>query len=221
VPDHYWDELGAGFERVPRYNIAPTMPAMILRLDHDGHRVVETAQWGLLPFWAQNRKLAYKTFNARAETVREKPSFREAFKSRRCFVLASGYYEWQELDSKNKQAFNIRLTDDRPMLFYGLYEPWNGPKHDPLETFTIITTDANELTSSIHDRMPCVSIWNAEYIDAWLDPAFQNLDYLTSLLQPFASDEMETIAVSSYVNKVGNEGPQCIAAVNSGPRLLF
>ena len=220
MTEHYWEELRAFVnllecERyIPRYNIAPTMNALILRLNDDRERIVTLSRWGLLPSWAKDKTLAYKTFNARCESIAEKPAFRSAFKRRRCFALATGYYEWQKLGPKEKQAYNIRLTDGRPMLFYGLWECWPGPKQEPLseplETFTVITTDANEATASIHDRMPCLTTWDSEQADVWLDSEFQDYDHLQSLLRPCAANELETIAISNYVNKVGNEGEKCI-----------
>lgn len=222
ITERFWEELHAFMdalcsERQHRFNIAPTTPAVILRHNESGERELSMCRWGLLPGWAQDKKLAYKTFNARSETISEKPAFRSAFKKRRCFVLATGYYEWQKLGPKEKQTYDIRLTDDRPMLFYSLWERWRGPKDNPLpepmETFTVITTDANELTAPVHDRMPCISEWSGESIDAWLNPEFQDTDYLKSLLQPFVPDEMETIKVSSYVNRVGNEGPECVQPI--------
>lgn len=220
MTEHFWEELHAFVDvmeregHIPRYNIAPTMSALVMRQDDSGQRVVNHAHWGLLPSWAKDSKFAYKTFNARSETITEKPSFRSAFKKRRCFVLATGYYEWQKLGPKEKQTFDIRLTDGRPMLFYGLWERWSGPKNAPLpeprDTFTVITTDANELTAPIHHRMPCIAEWSGGNIDAWLDPEFQDAAHLQSVLQPFAPHEMETTRVSSYVNKVGNEGVKCV-----------
>jgi len=218
VTERYWEEL-IGFTDFlqhyqPRYNIAPTMPALILRLNGHGQRVVESFHWGLLPFWAKDRKLAHKTFNARSDSLCDKPAFREAFKSRRCLVLATGYYEWQKVGAKQKRTFNIQLTDARPMLFYGLWESWKGPLHEPLSeplrTFTIITTDANELTLPIHDRMPCIALADPGHLDAWLDPFFHDQGHLQSLLQPFPSNELEAVEVSHYVNNVNHEGPQCL-----------
>lgn len=218
ITERYWKELNLFTDSLTaeaaRYNIAPTTPAVILRHDDAGNRILDKLRWGLLPSWSKDKKMAYRMINARSETIREKPSFRSAFKRKRCFVLATGYYEWQKLGPKEKQTYNIRLTENRPMLFYGLWESWKGPKDDPLpepmETFTIITTDSNEATAHVHDRMPCIAEFNSEALDTWLDPAFEDYDHLHSLLSPYPAEEFETVKVSSYVNKVGNEGEKCL-----------
>jgi putative SOS response-associated peptidase YedK len=221
ITERYWRELRLFSDELTheaaRYNIAPTTPAIVLRQDERGNRVLSELRWGLLPSWAKDKKMAYRMINARSETIREKPSFRSAFKRKRCFVLATGYYEWKKLGPKEKQTYDIRLTENRPLLFYGLWEAWRGPQDDPLpepmQTFTIITTDSNDVTSHIHDRMPCIATFDSPAIDTWLDAAFEDYDHLHSLLEPLAADEVETVKVSSYVNKVGNEGEQCIEPI--------
>jgi putative SOS response-associated peptidase YedK len=221
ITERYWRELRLFSDELTheaaRFNIAPTTPAVVLRHDQKGNRTLSKLRWGLLPSWAKDKAMAARLINARSETVREKPSFRSAFKRKRCFAIATGYYEWQKLGPREKQTFNIRLTQGRPMLFYGLWESWRGPKDDPLpeplETFTIITTDSNEATSQVHDRMPCIAPFDSESIDAWLDPEFEDGDLLQELLQPYSSEEFETVKVGKYVNRVGNEGPECLTPV--------
>ncbi len=198
---------------LPNFNVAPTDTVPVLRME-GGERRFAGARWGLIPYWAKDHKIGSKMINARSETVREKPSFREAFRRRRCFIVADGYYEWQKR-GKEKQAFHIRRDDDQPFLFFGLWETWRGPKDEPLDepmqTCTIITTEANELTAPVHDRMPAMCELDAECADAWLNPEFQDYDFLQGLLAPCA-DKLVTMPVSSYVNKVANNGPECLQA---------
>ena len=195
----------------PRWNIAPSQKAR-----QGGEVELAEQHWGLLPVWAKDRKFAYRTFNARSETAHEKPSFRAAFKKRRCLVPAAGYYEWQKTGPKSKQAYAIELTGDRPMLFYGLWESWPGPKGDPLEepleTFTILTTSANEATSMIHDRMPCICAGESDAA-TWLDAEFQDSEHLRSLLSPYPAEEIAATAVSDYVNNAKHEGPKCLEPI--------
>lgn len=198
------------------YNVPPTTMVPILRVRHD-EREYAVAKWGLIPFWAKDHKIGSRTINARAETVIAKPAFKEAFKRRRCFLVADGYYEWKR-EGKAKQPFHIRRADDRPFFFFGLWENWRGPQaewlEEPLHTCTIITTAANELTAPIHDRMPVVCNMGAECIEPWLDPEFEDVNYLESLLGPYEGDDLVTIPVSSFVNNVANDGPECVEAAS-------
>ena len=212
----HWKKLREFLDRVGQsYNVAPTQQAPILRW---GIRGPEPAllRWGLIPFWAKDKRAGSRRINARSETVSEKPSFREAFRRRRCLVLADGYYEW--IDHRGtKQPFYIRLTEDRPLLFFGLWDSWRGlpdkPLRDPLETFTIITTEANDQLAWIHQRMPCICDVETERIDLWLDPGFEDYGYLRSLLKPYAAGKLTTVPISTWVNKVSHDGPECIAIV--------
>ncbi len=210
----YWSELRGFLDTLGlRYNVAPTSTVGILRWGTNG-REPAAVKWGLIPSWSKDAKIAYSTINARSETVAEKPAFRSAFKRRRCLLFADGYYEWTG-EKGNKQPHYIRFAEDRPMLFYGLWESWRGPKDEPLdvplETCTILTTDAAPELEDIHHRMPCISTVDADSIDTWLDPEFEDADYLRSLLVP-SDEEFTTTPVSRYVNKVGNEGPACVRA---------
>jgi len=200
-------------ELAPRYNIAPTQPVAVVRLDpHREGRQLAMLRWGLIPSWAKDPAMGNRMINARGETVAEKPAFRSAFKRRRCLVLADGYYEWQKR-GREKQPYHIRLRDDRPFAFAGLWETWkgvaDGPLTGPIESCTIITMAANELTREIHDRMPV--ILHPKDHDLWLDPAVQDRDRLTPLLRPFDSDRMIAEPVSSHVNNPRNDDPRCVA----------
>ncbi len=197
------------FNHEPRYNIAPSQDVPVLLDDERGRRV-EGFRWGLVPFWADDPKIGYRTINARAETVAGKPAFRNAWKRRRrCLVLATGFYEWQKPASGKgpKRPHWIRLADARPFGFAGLWERWDGGG-EPLYTCTILTTDANELVGPIHPRMPVILgerwSWNA-----WVDPEVAPAEAEASLA-PYPAEEMHAQPVSTYVNSPRNEGPQCI-----------
>lgn len=159
-------------------------------------------RWGLLPSWTKDPKKAPLLNNARAETVAEKPSFRSAFKHRRCLIPASGFFEWK-LEGKQKQPYYFRREDDKPIAFAGLWETWN-----EIESCTIITTDANAVMAPIHHRMPVVLGVN-DYAN-WMDPA---ADDLLSLLTPCPDDELICYPVNKVVNNARNQGPQCIEPV--------
>ncbi len=143
--------------------------------------------------------------NARAETVSEKPSFRTAFKKRRCLIVADGFYEWQKTDN-GKRPYHVKMRDDSPFAFAGLWETWkNG---EEIRSCAIITTEANDLMGEIHHRMPV--ILPPENYGAWLDPDFDEKEALTALLKPYPSDEMEAYAVSRRVNKPANNDPNVV-----------
>ena len=191
---------------VPRWNIAPTQMVAALRL-HEGKPELATLRWGLIPSWAEDLKKLPLLINAKSETAATKPSFRSAFKRRRCLVLADGYYEWEKI-GKQKLPWYHRLKDERPFAFAGLWERCEkGEK--PVESCTILTTDANDVAASVHDRMPVILRRDVRRV--WLDPDIEDVAVLQELLRPFPADEMTAYRVSPIVNKAGNEGAQCIA----------
>lgn len=193
----------------PRYNIAPTQPIPTVTSSSSQadrpDRHFRFLRWGLVPSWAKDLTIGAKLINARAETVAEKPSFRSAFKQRRCLILADGFYEWKRVSNK-KQPYYFQLADGQPFAFAGLWEHWQG-EDATVESCTILTTAANELLQAIHDRMPVI-LPPAAY-DQWLDPKAQ-LDQLHSLLQPYDAEAMKTHPVSSLVNSPSNDTPECI-----------
>jgi len=196
----------------PRYNIAPSQNVVVVRLKPDtSRRELTRLRWGLIPSWAKDPKIAYSTINAKAETVAEKPAFRSAYRKRRCLIPASGFYEWQQ-QGKQKQPMYIRLRDHHPFAFAGLWEHWEPKEGEPLESCTIVTTEANEFMLSIHNRMPVI-LASQDY-DQWLDPTTQT-DLLRALLKPYEADEMEAYAVSKMVNNPRNDTPQCIALISN------
>ena len=192
----------------PRYNIAPTQPVpTILPDSENGKRQLKMLRWGLIPSWAKDMKMGARLINARAETIAEKPAFRSAFKRRRCLVLADGFYEWQQQDGK-KQPFYFQLQDGKPFAFAGLWERWEKGEGEPIESCTIVTTEANQLMRPIHDRMPV--ILDPENYDRWLDPELQKTEMLQSLLQPYQSEEMTFYPVSTKVNNAKVDSADCI-----------
>jgi putative SOS response-associated peptidase YedK len=195
----------------PRYNIAPTQEVAAVRAAGAGRELVNL-RWGLIPSWAKDQKIGYRLINARADGVADKPSFRSAFKSRRCLVAADGFYEWQKTATKQKQPYYITLRDGGPFAFAGLWERWHGGDGD-IQSCTIVTTDANELMRPLHDRMPV--ILDAKDYAMWLDPTPRPKEELLSLLKPFPSDAMQAVPVSTTVNNPKNQGPQCIAPLKA------
>ena len=189
------------------YNIAPTQNVATV-LAEGGMRKLEMLHWGLIPSWADDPAIGNRMINARAETVATKPSYRSAFKSRRCLILADGFYEWQKTSS-GKQPFYIRMEDGSPFAFAGLWESWKNGRE--IRSSTIITTDPNEIVGEIHNRMPV--ILHPEDYEMWLDPIFGEREPLTTLLKPYPANEMEAYPVSRAVNKPSNNQPEVIEAV--------
>jgi putative SOS response-associated peptidase YedK len=192
----------------PSYNAAPQsiQPAVRLNRDSGRHEVV-LLRWGLVPCWAKDAKIAYNTINARAEDVALKPTFREALKKRRCLVPADAFYEWQQLDLKTRRPFAFALASGEPYAFAGLWESWRPKDGAPLETFTILTTDPNQLMEPIHNRMPV--ILEPKGYDRWLDPedpARPSVDLLCS----YAAERMKAWPVSDRVGNVRNNGPELL-----------
>ena len=203
---------GLGFEEFterPRYNVAPSQPVPVVRLNHDGLRVMTLVHWGLIPHWAKELP-KIKPINARAETLATSGMFRQAFARRRCLVPADGFYEWRR-DGKTKQPVFVHLPDDRPFCFAGLWERW-APDADtePVDTCAIVTTVPNALMSGIHDRMPVI-LGPADYA-AWLnrDTDPQNA---AAMLQPYPDGEFVADPVGRHVNSPGNDTPECVRPV--------
>lgn len=171
----------------------------------NGKRKLEMLHWGLIPSWAKDPEVGNKMINARAETVAEKPSYRKAFKERRCLILADGFYEWQKTDS-GKQPFYIRMEDESPFAFAGLWESWQNGRE--IRSCTIITTSPNEVAAQVHNRMPV--ILHPEDYEMWLDPDFDEREPLTTLLKPFPAEAMEAYPVSRKVNRPANNDPEVI-----------
>lgn len=203
----------------PRYNIAPTQTIWALaHFTGKDSAVAHRFRWGLVPRWAKDLAIGNRMINARSETVDSKPSFRDAWKRRRCLIPADGYYEWRAT-ADGKQPYLIESAgDDRVLAMAGLWEcndHVKDPKSDragPLWTCTIMTTRANSTTVKIHDRMP-VLIDQADF-GCWLDPEFSDAGYLKTLLGPAREDRLKLTAVSKHVNNARNDDVQCIEPVS-------
>jgi putative SOS response-associated peptidase YedK len=207
-------------ELSPRYNIAPTQAVGAIAqhskgtAQPEGDRNYRFFQWGLIPSWAKDPTIGARMFNARAETIAEKPSFRAPFKRRRCLIVADGFYEWQHSGESagakktKKQPFYIHLKDHHPFGFAGLWDVWEGGDGSYMETCTIITTEPNEKMATLHDRMPV--ILHAEDYDCWLDPEVQSRDLLQPLLRPYEAANMTLYPVSTAMNTARHEDPDCI-----------
>lgn len=203
------DQLAAEFdldevraELSPNFNVAPTQSVAAILAENGGRRL-ETLRWGLVPSWAKDPEIGARMINARSETAPEKPSFRSAFKRRRCLIPADGFYEWKR-EEGGKQPFYIHMKDGRPFAFAGLWEDWNDGE---IRSCTILTTSANGLVGEVHERMPV--ILPAEDRDAWLDPEAETQE-LVSLLRPYPGDDLETFPVSRFVNSPRNNDERCI-----------
>ncbi|MFD5853903.1 SOS response-associated peptidase [Cytobacillus pseudoceanisediminis] len=198
-------------EITPRYNIAPSQRVLTVLSDGQERRA-GTMKWGLVPFWAKDEKIGYKMINARAEGIDEKPSFKHAFKRRRCLILTNGFYEWKKQEDGNKQPYRFVMKDNKPFAFAGLWETWKkGEK--PLHSCTIITTTPNKITEDVHDRMPV--ILHQDSYDLWLNPKNNDTEHLKSLLVPYPAEEMDLYPVSTMVNSPKNDIAEILAPLNS------
>ncbi len=199
-------------EVIPNYNVAPTreIPAII---EHDRERRLGTLRWGLVPFWAKDLSGASRLINARAESAHGKPSFRHAFKRRRCLIPADGFYEWQKQEEGRKQPFFITLPSKAPFAFAGLWESWKNPEDEGerYDSCTILTTDAGEAVRHIHNRMPV--ILKPEDHAFWLDPDNADVEGLRKVVLKEAVQDLAGYPVSRRVNSVKNNEPGLIEVV--------
>lgn len=200
----------SGVSLTPRYNLAPTQQILTIVQELESPRQWKWMRWGLIPSWANDVKIGNRLINARAETLSEKPSFRSAFKHRRCLIVADGFYEWKK-QGTTKQPYYIQIKDSQPFAFAGLWETWKSKEEELIVSCTIITTIANNLVHPIHERMPVI-LSNNIY-DQWLEPTFTDSVSLQSLLKPFSSQEMKATPVSSVVNNPSNDSSECIQAI--------
>lgn len=195
----------------PRYNIAPSQPVAVVA--NDGKNTLDYFVWGLIPSWAKDPAIGSRMINARSETLIEKPSFRNAFRRRRCLILADGFYEWKASEGKkSKTPMYIQLKDGKPFALAGLWEIWNAPDASRILSCTIITTQPNSFLKDIHDRMPVILPESA--YQTWLDAKELNPASLQPLLQPYPAEMMSAYEVSTLVNSPANEVKECILPVN-------
>lgn len=192
----------------PSYNVAPTEQVAAV-IAGDGGRRLEMLKWGLIPAWADGPEIGSRMINARSETAHEKPSFRRAFRERRCLIPADGFYEWQRTDNV-KQPFHIRMRSGRPFAFAGLWESWKDSGSE-IKSCTILTTEANGLVGEIHPRMPVVLA--PEDYGLWLDTDVREAELLLPLLEPYPDDVMEAYPVSRFVNNPSNDDERCVEPV--------
>ena len=187
----------------PRYNVAPSQSVGVIRVTHAGHREFVALRWGLVPAWSPEPRTAYSTFNARAETVADKPTYRQAFRRRRCLIPSDGFYEWRRV-GKRKQPYCIAPTDGEPFAFAGLWERWERDG-TVVESCTIVVTTANATIAPLHDRMPVILARADEAL--WLDPALTDPAILQPLLVPCAPERLRVWPVGTAVNRPDTDGP--------------
>ncbi|MFM9994227.1 MAG: SOS response-associated peptidase [Phycisphaerales bacterium] len=194
-------------ELLPRFNVAPTQFAPAVRQSAGGARTGALLRWGLVPSWADDPSIGSRLINARGETVAEKPSFRSAFRARRCLIPVSGFYEWKAVeDQKAKRPFWIGRADREPFALAGLWERWTKGA-EPVESFTIITTTPNALMAKLHDRMPVI-VDPGDY-DRWLDPG-ADPSSLSALIRPNEPEEFEAYPIGTRVNSPKNDDPSLL-----------
>jgi putative SOS response-associated peptidase YedK len=195
----------------PRYNIAPSQPVAVI--PNTGDNILAMYRWGLIPSWSKDLSIGDRMINARSESLAEKPSFRNAYKRRRCLILSDGFYEWkQNPDLKSKQPMYIRLKNAQPFAFAGLWEVWHAPDGSEIRSCTIITTQPNALLEPIHNRMPVILPPNA--YNEWLVTDDRQPDQLNHLLVPYSSTEMIAFPVSKMVNKPEFESPELVQPID-------
>jgi putative SOS response-associated peptidase YedK len=195
-----------------RWNVAPTQEVVTVRQDaKEPKRIFGLMKWGLIPYWAKDASFGPKAINAMAETAAEKPAFSDPMRKRRCLIPADGFYEWKRIGAKSKQPYNIGLADGGLFAFAGLWDRWKDPAGREIVTCTILTTNANSLVQDVHSRMPV--ILRPEDCDLWLDPGVTDPAKVTDLLKPFDARLMKKYPVSSAVNRVANDGPECAEEV--------
>ena len=225
---HYWNEMCGRYSLIAdlgelarrfefdgdwltfesAYNVAPTQD--VLAVVGGEARRGGFMRWGLIPHWAKNASIGSRMINARAETVAEKPAFRDALRRRRCLVLADGFYEWQR-SGGTKRPMRIIMRSGEPFAFAGLWSLWRDPDGNRIPSCAIITTAANDLLRPIHDRMPVILSRGLE--EFWLDGSVEDPGALGSVLIPYADDAMDTYEVSTLVNSAANDGPEVIARI--------
>jgi len=190
----------------PRYNIAPTQPiAAVLR---NGETHFTELRWGLIPSWAKDESIGARMINARAESLAEKPSFKGLLRSKRCMILADGFFEWKQENGRKTPMF-ITMADHQPFAFAGLWDSWKSPSGEAVRTCTIITTHPNDLVATIHNRMPAILL--PEAYESWLDPSIKDEQFLSHWLAPYPADAMSARPISRLVNDPHNDSPEILA----------
>ena len=203
-------EVRLAWNPKPRFNIAPTQSVPVI-LNESPDELTEL-YWGLVPFWAKDMKIGSSLINARAETVATKPAFRDAYKRRHCLVPADGFYEWKH-EGKLKIPHRVVLKSREPFAFAGIWDKWKSPDGREVMSFSIITSESNDLMKTIHTRAPV--ILDAAHEETWLEPSVTDPQILLPLLKPFPADDFEIYQVSRYVSNSSNKGEDCIKPLKS------
>jgi len=201
------DEL---VEIEPRYNIAPSEDIVAI-IDDESKRCARYFHWGLIPFWAKDKKVGNRMINARAETITEKPAFRSAFKKQRCLVLMSGFFEWKEIKG-SKQPYFIQQKNNSLLTVAGIWERWEDKQNnETLYSCSLITTDANPFMQNIHDRMPVII--KPEQYDEWLNQSNQNTSELQKLLHSYSRDDLKAHQVTASMSNARFKGKEAVQSV--------
>lgn len=210
-PSEYAEHFGAGLavseSLKPSWNVAPTDQVYAVA-EHESERRLGSFRWGLIPWFAKELKVGARHINARAETVHEKAAFKRSLENRRCIIPADGFFEWERKETGGKLPHYLFRTDGKPLALAGLWGSWRNEAGDRITSCTIITTTPNDLVAPIHDRMP--AILEREVWDEWLDPEFREIGALREMLSPLPPALMAEYPVSTLVNKVANNYPECI-----------
>lgn len=205
---HFGAEVAGEDSPSPSWNVAPTRKVGVV-LERDGRRLFAPLRWGLIPGYAKDPSIGSRLINARAETLAEKPTFKGALRTRRCMVPADGFYEWERRETGGKLPHYVHSADGTPLALAGLWGRWRAPDGELIDSFTIVTTRPNAVLAPIHDRMP--AILPPENWEAWLDPGFDDVEALTAMLAPATEGSLTEHPVSTLVNRVENDFPQCVA----------
>jgi putative SOS response-associated peptidase YedK len=215
-------ELGQAFEMLPRYNASP-MQKMPVIAQREGETVVQAMQWWLIPHWSKENKPGFSAFNAKAETLETSNLWKTYFKGSRCLVPADAFYEWKKITTTKevkgttkeiieKLPVCIRMNDERPFMFAGLFSVWKNPKtEEEFPTFSIITTEPNTLMARIHNRMPVII--DEKHFELWLDRNYKETEKLKKLLVPYPAKKMKAYLVSRIVSNSRNDVPECLEPV--------
>jgi putative SOS response-associated peptidase YedK len=215
IIEEHFDAVSGDEDWSPRYNIAPTQSVPVIRQNpKEPIRELSIMRWGLIPLWAPDSSGSAKMINARSETVAAKPAFRDALKSRRCLIPADGFYEWLRA-AKIKQPYCFEVNDGELFAFAGLWDRWKDPRGIWIKSCSILTTTANAVTSSIHDRMPV--ILDPDGYDLWLDSGMTSVEAASDLLKPHDAYAMRGFPVSTRINQVANDDAECSAPVEVAP----
>ena len=196
------------------YNVSVGQSSAIVRRNPSGEREIAYMRWGLIPHWAKDSRIAFQCFNARSETIHEKPAFRDAFQNNRCLVITNGFYEWEKTGKKERTPYFFHFKDQRLFAYAGLWSR-NEQLGAPIETFSVVTTEANELLTGYHPRMPV--ILRKQDFGLWLDPQITNRAALEHLFTPYTSEEMVVHQVHPRVNSVKNQGADLMQAYEPPP----